>query len=488
MKKELLGIILSTTAIVACSSSSGSKSSEANVNGDGTAGETPGEEQPNPGANLGVSAVSARNMGRQGETIQLSISGSDPDGQTSALHVRFTDDNDQPAPMLDSDWDGVIDSAEGTFHFDASTLTSKTFDGVVTIPHIFGAKSKATKAHLSLENEAGIRSAETATPFSAQAVKAVGEACDKTLVESRCEPGLSCGGEGPTCQPGAAPTLTSVAYFIGSSPRMLFRGEEPDEDIASITVEFLDNNSNPKTVVIAGEGQDATSASSISVDALSSGVGPTYLVEALPAASFTSQVPKIAAIAVDKIGRSSERVVASQAALPTRSSGQTCDADGFDACGGGLVCSPGIRTEKNTCKSASTVRSQKCKATPALDPSKGLTRAYGDAVGVSLWDPPSGCIPAEVTGRPEAAIPLVLSAPAAKLTISTALPETSFDTAVFLIPDCAATSAGALGCNDDEKGYSSTLTLKDVPAGKYTIIVESVQPKGGHFGVTVTVE
>ena len=70
--------------------------------------------------------------------------------------------------------------------------------------------------------------------------------------------------------------------------------------------------------------------------------------------------------------------------------------------------------------------------------------------------------------------------------ITTALPETDFDTAVFVVPATATTSAASLGCNDDMQGFSSTLELSNVPAGDYIVVVEAVSPKGGHFGISVT--
>jgi hypothetical protein len=51
-------------------------------------------------------------------------------------------------------------------------------------------------------------------------------------------------------------------------------------------------------------------------------------------------------------------------------------------------------------------------------------------------------------------------------------------------------TAGALGCNDDDpnNGYASTLTLNNVPAGNYWVIVDSVTSKGGTYGLTISVQ
>ena len=501
MKNRLLSLVLSATAVVACSSSAGGgKASNDGVpNVDDPGVENPTDEpepdpgsssggEPSPSAKLALASASVRNIGRRGDTLYVSVSGSDPAKATSAAHLRFTDQNDAPVKVVDTNWDGIPDSAEGTFHFDTSTLGSESFEGIVSLPGAFGPTSKVANVHVALENESGARSAEMTATFTLQALRVENDPCDAQLIESRCEAGLACGGTPATCQPGSAPTLSKVGYFGGSSPKMVFRGVEADEDIASIAIEFLDHSNNPKAVVISGEGQDATTAFGIDVDARGGAFGSTFFVEATPASSFVSQVPKIAATAKDVVGRTSTRVITPVSTLPTRSMGQSCDPDGFDACATGSVCAPGIRTEANTCKSATTMRTTKCKAAPALDPSKGATRAYGTVVGASLWDAPTGCVPNDATGRPEAAIALRLTADAPSLTITTALPETNFDTAVYLIPSCAASSATALGCNDDMQGFASSLTLQNVPAGDYTIIVESVQMRGGRCGGAVSLD
>ncbi|MBX3216607.1 MAG: hypothetical protein KF850_31515 [Labilithrix sp.] len=498
MKNRLLSLVLSATAVVACSSAS--SSGEPAVGDDAHLDEPgedviddPGAEPGGPGdpgtpAVPGLSSASFRNIGRRGEDIVIHVAGTDAAMRTSAAHVRFTDDADAPVKALDSDWDGVADAAESTFRFDVSTLGSATFEGTITIPSAFGPTSKVKKAFVALEDEAGARSAEIAATMTFQALKIDNEPCDPQQIESRCEAGLACGGTPAICQPGSAPAITKAAYIGGASPKMVFRGEEPDEDIASISVEFLDSSNQPKTVVLTGEGQDGTSGSSVVIDAEGSAFGTTFFVEAFPAPSFVSQVPRIAATAADRVGRTSTRLITPLTTLPARSTGQVCDPDGFDACSSSAVCFPGIRSERNTCRAAASTRTQKCKDAPGLDPAKGVTRAYGAVSGVSLWDAPTGCVPNDATGRPEAAVQLHLAAPAPTLRITTALPETSFDTAVYLIPSCAASSAAALGCNDDAKGYASELVLQNVPAGDYTIVVESVQRRGGRFGVAVSTE
>jgi hypothetical protein len=85
---------------------------------------------------------------------------------------------------------------------------------------------------------------------------------------------------------------------------------------------------------------------------------------------------------------------------------------------------------------------------------------------------------------------LVLAQAAATLTLSVANPGTDFDTTMYLLPGCPSTSAGALGCDDDNGiiGVSSLLVLQNVPAGTYTVVVDSFKPHGGNYQLTATVQ
>jgi len=494
MNQRLLPLFLCFAA--ACNSAKGSSSGGSA----GTATETPpGGDAEAPGASSGavgtpigskgkLGNVSFRNVGRTGTNLRIHVIGEDPTKQTSAAHLRFTDEADQPVPVVDSDWDGISDASEGTFRFETSTLGQATFEGEVLLRSLYKPTSKVKKVFVALEDEKGKRTAETAANLELQTVAHAGDTCDVAKLSTRCATGLSCSGTPPRCEGGVAPTLANVAYFGGADPRMLFRGADPDEDFDAVEITFLDNANNPKEVILTGDSEDGTSASAVTIDGRAGAFGSLFVVETQPNASFALQVPKIGAVAKDAVGRTSARTIVARTTAVVKKVGQGCDPDGFDTCTATTVCAPGFRSAVNTCKLTTAVQREKCKSAPALDPSAGPARAYGVAEGVSVWDAPTGCVGNDAVGRPEAAVPLTLKTAAKTLTITTALPETSFDTAVYLLPGCAATSAEALGCNDDERGYSSTLRLRDVPAGNYTIVVESVQMRGGRFGVSVTAE
>ena len=129
----------------------------------------------------------------------------------------------------------------------------------------------------------------------------------------------------------------------------------------------------------------------------------------------------------------------------------------------------------------------KCtSATAAL--TTGQLAAWGLVQGTSLWDPPAGCALASEVGHPETVLSLKLTQNVNTLTLSTAMPETDFDTILYVLPSCATSSATALGCNDDTQGYSSTLTLTNVAAGTYYVVVDSANSQAGHFGLSISTQ
>lgn len=497
MKTRMTLSVVAMLLAVACAPPTAAEdgSSDGTASGDpGTGEEDPGvgeEASEDPGAtdapvakNLGITSVTFRQVGRKGEDLLVEIEGTDSLKATSAVVLGFLDANGALVPAaVDTDWDGAPDAAEKRFHFETSTLGKDTFTGTVLVRGAFTASIHGVRA--ALEDEAGGRSAIKKADIAVQALRDANAACDKTKITDRCPAGMSCSGSPATCQPGVAPSLAKAAYVGGANGRMLFKGIDPDEDVTELSIEFLDASNQPVSVSWF---EDGPTTSSIPLYPTWS-EGSSFLFEGIPSPEFAAQVAKIAATATDATGATSTRVISAKSSLATKSTGQACDPDGLDVCATGLVCAIATASAASpTCTSATTVRTKKCSALPALDPAKGVLRAFGRVEGVSTWDPPAGCIPALATARPEAAVPLKLPKGAAKLTVTTALPETDFDTAVYLIPSCAATNVGALGCNDDEKGFSSTLTVNDVPPGDYTIVVESVPARGGHFGVAVTVE
>jgi hypothetical protein len=448
--------------------------------GGGSSGAAP-QQSSGPGASR--LTVTLQNSGRHGDTLLFTVQGNDPAGQTTEAQVKLLDASNAPVVAFDTNWDGVPDSAEQRVHFDQSTLGQKTFTQTITLPEFYALSPSIESAIVSLSDVNGNQSPPVTAVLYQQPVDQLGAACDPNSISDRCAEGLGCGGKPPTCQASTAPSLTTAAYFGGASPVQLFAGTDPDEDLQSVTVNFLDAAGKPLTIDLSG---DNDFASSVVLDA--TGVtGQTFFLENDPVARFATLVQKISATPTDSLGHSGTPVVATLASQPVRTNGQSCDPQGFTVCSGGLACSPGLVGTQNTCVSVPRLQTDKCNGA-ALATTSGVLAAWGQARGVSLWDPPPGCSISTFVGRPESVVALKLTRSVSTLTISTAAPETDFDTILYVLPGCAASSSDALGCNDDTQGTASTVTLTNVAAGTYAIVVDSASGQGGHFGLTVSAQ
>jgi len=139
-----------------------------------------------------------------------------------------------------------------------------------------------------------------------------------------------------------------------------------------------------------------------------------------------------------------------------------------------------------------TARTRACTAALVLDPAKNITTVRGNVAGPSLWDAPAGCTLGDSSNQNEALIKLVLTAPAAKVTLSTDNAFTAFDSTVYAIAKCEDAPVIAW-CADDPlqgKGSGGVLVLTNLAAGSYFLIVDSfnVDSSGSTFQVDVKVE
>ena len=472
------------TALGGCSAGGGAPSDAKPTGATNDAGSGAGVSGQSDGgavASNGQLSVSLQNSGRHGDALLITVQGSDPAGQTTEAHVKLLDATNAPVIAFDTNWDGAPDSAEKRLHFDASTLGQKTFRQTITLPGLYASPSVAS-AVVALSDANGNLSSPVTATLHPQAVRHQGEACDTTSVADRCTDGLSCTGKPATCQVAAPPSLTRVGYFGGDNPAQLFLGADPAEDLASLQVNFLDANGKSLVVDLSGDGA-GDPASSVLLDARGS-LGQTFFFENDPSSTFAASVPKISVIATDASGKSGSPVVATLANLPVVPSGQACDPYGFSLCAVGTVCSPGIAGTTNRCTALPTLQGSKCAAAP--ETAGGVLAGWGAVSGASVWDPPAGCALGTAVNHPESVVSLKLTHAVGTLTVSTAVPETDFDTILYVLPDCAASPSQALGCNDDAEGYASTVTLQNVPAGTYAVVVDSATARTGHFGLTVT--
>ncbi len=480
-----LGLWLTAAAaLVACKSGG-----EAASHGTGGSSQTgPGATGGPPGSMLtpvsnGTLSVTLQNSGRHGYDVLFTIQGTDSAGQTSEAQVQFLDASNAPVIAFDTNWDGLPDSSQKRLHFDQSTLGQKTFTQTITLPQLYAQAPTIASAIVALSDTTGKLSSTVTATLATQAVVKPGGRCDTAEIADRCDDGYYCTGTPATCQTAAAPAVTRIAYYGGSSPSELFLGTDQAEDIASLQINFMDSNNKPVVLDVSGDNVSAPGSSTI-LDVSSVG-GQTFFFENDPAAAFASAVPRIQVTPTDSLGRVGTSMSASMTTQPTIAPNLSCDAYGFSLCATGTACSPGIPGGSNKCTSVPILQTAKCAAAPQAT-SAGLLAGWGLVSGVSVWDPPVGCASVTAVGHPESLVMLDLTQSVAALTISTATPETDFNTVVYVLPECATSSSEAIGCNDDTQGYSSTVTLTNVPAGTYAIVVDSVTSQTGHFGLTIS--
>lgn len=291
-------------------------------------------------------------------------------------------------------------------------------------------------------------------------------------------------GDGARPTPVSAIAITDLAYFVGDrGPRILVRGVRPLGSSVVLRVALLDAAGQPAVIDLEGDG--STEPSELELEVAAAATESFFeVVESAPGLERT--VRAVAVTAHDASGRAGERHLVPLAARPVRRDGEGCDAQGFDACGADAVCTPGIPGGVSRCEPAARARATRCADAPTLDSSAGPATVVGEARGASLWDPPEGCASAERRSRPDALVHLHVPVKTASITLTTASPGTDFDTVLYVLDGCPATSAAALACNDDDAPPTSKVVLRDVEAGDYFVVVDALTREGGSFTLSVT--
>ncbi len=291
------------------------------------------------------------------------------------------------------------------------------------------------------------------------------------------------GGEGGSIGEGLA--IARLAYHPGKTgPHMLFRGTNPGDGALSLKIEFLDAMGTPVTVDLDGDGNPDSSELAIDAtpDQLHAG---GFFIDLHSAVGFDALVGGIAATPRNGNNEVGARKTAMLGAPPMHATGDDCDPQ-FDACAADAVCAPGLATGPSKCATAAGERANRCGAAAKIDSAQLPATTSGVAQGVSLWDPITGCAAPDAVGRPEGVVVLHVAEMAASLTITTARPETNFDTVIYVVPGCAGDTTMALACNDDNPAPTSQVVLHDVAPGDYLVIVDSVGANGGMFGLQVS--
>ncbi|MFZ5441612.1 MAG: hypothetical protein ACOZQL_16515 [Myxococcota bacterium] len=435
-------------------------------------------------------SLEARVAGRTGRDLRLAIKAKDRNKDSVQVHVRLLDSVGGPVVGLDLNRDGIAETSEGLLLLEGSKWTLETVQATATARGVFKDGLAVAQVGVKVIDAASLESEEQVVAVLEQSVLTLGSPCDPLYVESRCEPGFGCRGTPAVCSEGLAPTISRLAFYKGTNgPTILIEGTEPEDDLATMRFQFQNAQGQPISIDSDGDGQP--DLASFDQDALGLAVDGAYFIRILAGVGLDDQVPKLVVTGLDVAGHVGTPKTAAPTTIPVKNAGQTCDPRGFDVCAAGLTCSPGIvGLTTNKCASAAPLRTSQCNAAPVLVATAGGAVITGVAEGGSLWDAPAGCSSADPRGRPEGIVKVRLTDRASKLTLSTIGPATSFDTTIYVLPDCPNDVSDALGCNDDQPGAGSAsqLELTDVPAGDYLVVIDSFDPNGGTFELHATVE
>lgn len=437
-----------------------------------------------------LTTATAKQVGRFGFDLRVDLTATDPDKDITSVSLSLFDKNavaigtERIVPL-----DTPITMATGS--------SSATLAGVLE-QHLtdFGS------VKVAVIDSRMVRTEQTTATITAQPVSAEGASCDATFVTNRCAAGFGCKGTGSAtkCSAGAPPTLSRVGYFTDTlGPRIVMEGSDPDGDVATYTIRFL--NEASAEVPYDLDGDPTTPSVATFTTTVGSTSGATdFFFRFTPSEDLTNLVKKVGVKVSDSRATnnvSEEKISAVLGPAPSKTNNAACDLHGFDYCSGTapLVCTATSATAGN-CKALAMARTTACKAATVVT-SSGTTSVQGKLGQASLWNTPAACSAAQ--NQPDAVVGLSLAAPAAKVTLTTNFPYTSFNSELTLLKACdeIPLDQATNWCSSDQvtegliSGPQPTLVLENVPAGSYYVLVDSFpsfELPGQLFQLNVTVE
>ena len=422
-----------------------------------------------------LSLLGVNQAGRSGNDVLVTITGSDPNKSAFGLDVALEDASGAPVEAFPT-WSGPASHRIVLFD-DTSAAGLATFTRTVTLPGFFKSFPNIAKVTATVVDMVGSSNAMSST-LTKQSLQNLAQACDPAIILSRCAAGLACDRTSSKCVHPAGPTLTKFAYV--STPaggRMLFAGTDPADDLDKVHLDFMDNAGAPVFVDVTGN-NDLVSSFDESV--LGASLNGVFFYAIQSAGPFDQTVLQLGATPSGASGTGA-RLTAKLGAPVVSASGGTCDLRGFATCGPTESC---VRSgAASTCVATGKARNDAKSAAAVLDP-QGDVFATGYTTGTNLWgEPPSDCVPAGVHDMPAGIVVLHLAQPTPTVTLTTDNPETNARAAIFVLSGTGA-SVGAqpVGCSS---GLPATLTLTNLQAGDYTVVLGATSATGGHYGVSV---
>lgn len=420
-----------------------------------------------------LNAASFKQVGRYGHDVRIDVAATSGGKDVVAIKLRVFN-AEGGAVALDADGDGTAEGSEVRLSL-ASPIEEGGTSGesYALIPGLLRSDAALGQAEVTVLDAEGAESETLVVSFEAQPLLPSGEPCDRSYADNRCEGSLGCkGADGEAvCSDPEAPTIERVGYFDdGLGGRLLVSVTDPDDDIASFTVFFRDAENKP--VNIDTDGDQVPDSDSFSYDAEYSGREGSFFARVDYPAEITAAAEYVAVIVTDASDLTSEPSVVKKAAATLVANGRACDTRTFNRCADASVCVPGDTAPNGVCMTKTDARDEACAAAQVLDPAQGVTSVVGTIGGPSLWDATSGC--RDNKGRSEAIVKLTLSEAASRLVLSTANGTTNFDTVLYLLDGCGGTPKDSW-CSDggSTTSWGDTLTLTNVAAGEYFVVVDS---------------
>jgi hypothetical protein len=290
----------------------------------------------------------------------------------------------------------------------------------------------------------------------------------------------------PTDAGSGLPDVTELAFIrTQQGPRTLVAGTAPGDDLSHVEITFLDTKGQSVAVDLNGDGVPDTKQFEIQGTGLAR--DEAFFLTLQSATALEESVAGISARAVNSAGLSGASQLASLSEPLVRALGSACDPRGFDTCASGALCLSSAAT-KATCGAARELRRAACASAQRLNPFAGVVRVIGTLQARSLYTPPAGCISESAIASADAVVNLRLTRAARTVTLTTKDSRTNFDTVLYLLKSCVDDTSGVLACNDDTGDRTSRITVGNLPAGDYTVVVDSLTDAAGNYALTVSAQ
>jgi hypothetical protein len=421
-----------------------------------------------------LDSASFKQVGRYGNDVRIGVVATTGGKDAVAVKVRVFNPSGG-AIAVDADGDGTADGSEVRLSLVAPIAKGgASGESYALLPGLLRSDSLLGQAEVTLIDAQGVESDTLVALFEGQPELGAGDPCDQSYVDNRCSGALGCkdSGAGAACGEPEAPSIERIGYFDDSlGGRLLVSVNDPDDDIESYTVFFYDAERKP--VLIDTDGDQSADSDSFTYEAEYPGRDGSFFARVDYPADITAYVEYVAVTVSDKNdGTVSTPNLIKKTPATLVANGRTCDTRTFSRCADASVCVPGETAPDGVCTTKTDARTDACAAAQILDPASGVVSVVGTIAAPSLWDATPNC--RDNKGRSEALVKLTLSEAAKRVVLSTANKTTNFDSVLYLLDGCDGTPKD-LWCSDggNSSGWGDTLTLTNLPAGEYYVVVDS---------------